>query len=102
MAQGDDNIRKILKKINDKFNIKINLLNNKINKKENKLNFFKGTFSNQDYLSPSYINISNPKFIEIDNTYYSTLIITNYFREQTDLILKSIIDTNINLNISFF
>ena len=26
MAQGDDNIRKILKKINDKFNIKINLL----------------------------------------------------------------------------
>ncbi len=34
--------------------------------------------------------------------YYSTLIITNYFREQTDLILKSLIDTNINLNISIF
>ncbi len=44
----------------------------------------------------------NPKYIEIDNNYYSTLIIVNYFREQTELILKSIIDTNINLNISIF
>ncbi len=46
--------------------------------------------------------MSNPKYIEIDNNYYSTLIIVNYFREQTELILKSIIDTNINLNISIF
>ena len=44
----------------------------------------------------------NPKYIEIDNHYYSTLIIVNYLREQTELILKSIIDTNINLNISIF
>jgi hypothetical protein len=100
MAQGDDNIHKILKRIRANLKEKINLLNNKISKKENKPEFFQGTFSSKDYLSPSYINISNPKFIEIDNTYYSTLIITNYFREQTDLILKSIIDTNINLNIS--
>ena len=34
--------------------------------------------------------------------YYSTLIITNYFREQNDLLLKSLIDANINLNISIF
>ena len=102
MAQGDDNIHKILKRIRANLKEKINLLNNKISKKENKPEFFQGTFSSKDYLSPSYINISNPKFIEIDNTYYSTLIITNYFREQTDLILKSIIDTNINLNISIF
>ena len=61
-----------------------------------------GVFSQKDFLSPSYINLSNPKYIEIDNTYYSTLIIVNYFREQMDLILKSIIDTNINLNISIF
>ncbi len=65
------------------------------------MDFLKGTFSDKDYLSPSYINIS-PKYIEIDNIYYSTLIITNYFREQTELILKTIIDTNINLNISIF
>ena len=56
----------------------------------------------KDFISPSYINLNNPKFLEIDNYFYSGIIITNYFREQTDLILKSIIDTNINLDISIF
>ena len=59
-------------------------------------------FSDIDNISPSYINLKNPKFIEIDNNYYSGLLIVNYFREQNDLILKSIIDTNINVNISLF
>lgn len=38
----------------------------------------------------------------MDGIYYSTLIITDYSRENFDLLLKSIIDTNININISFF
>ena len=42
----------------------------------------------------------NPKYLEIDNVFYSTLIIINYNREQDDLILKDIDDSNINLNIS--
>lgn len=42
----------------------------------------------------------NPKYLEIDNVFYSTLIIINYNREQDDLILKDIVDFNINLNIS--
>lgn len=42
----------------------------------------------------------SPKYLEIDNIFYSTLIIINYNREQEDLILKDIIDSNINLNIS--
>ena len=67
-----------------------------------KLEFLEGIYGEKDYLSPAYINLTNPKYIEIDSAYYTTLIITNYFREQTDLILKSIIDTNINLNISIF
>ena len=53
-------------------------------------------------MSPSYINLINPKYIEIDGIYYSTLIITDYGRENIDLILKNIIDTNININISLF
>ena len=61
-----------------------------------------GTFSDIDYISPSYVNLLNPKFIEIDNNYYSSILLTNYFREQNDLILKSIIDTNIDINISIF
>lgn len=64
--------------------------------------FFSGVITQKDEIAPSYINLINPKYIEIDNNYYSTLIIVNYFREQTELILKSIIDTNINLNISIF
>lgn len=34
--------------------------------------------------------------------YYSSLLIINYYREQNELLLKSIIDSNINSNISIF
>ena len=46
--------------------------------------------------------MQNPKYLEIDNLYYSTLIVVNYYREQTDLLLKNLIETNINMNISIF
>ena len=61
-----------------------------------------GVYSEKDYLSPSYINLANPKYTEVDGIYYSTLIISDYGRENFDLVLKNIIDTNINLNISIF
>lgn len=56
----------------------------------------------KDNISPSYINLSNPKYIEIDNIFYSTLLVINYNREYEDLILKNIIDSNLNVNISIF
>ena len=56
----------------------------------------------QDKLSPSYINLKNPKYIEIDNMFYGGLIVVNYYREQEELILKSLIETNINMNVSIF
>ena len=83
-------------------NLKNNNKKNKTENVNNKLNFFEGGFNNIDYLSPSYINLSNPRYIEIDNNFYSSILIVNYFREQTELILKSIIDTNIDINISIF
>ena len=46
--------------------------------------------------------MENPKFIEIDNLYYGGLIIVNYYREQTDILLKTLIETNINMNLSIF
>ncbi len=46
--------------------------------------------------------MQNPKYFEIDNLYYSSLIVVNYYREQTDLLLKNLIETNINMNISIF
>lgn len=66
------------------------------------LEIYKGIFQEKDYISPSYINITNPKYIEIDEVYYSSLLIVDYYREQNDLILKNLIDTNINMNISMF
>ena len=62
----------------------------------------KGVYSEKDFIAPSYINFSNPKYVEIDGILFSTLIIVDYGRENYDLLLKNIIDTNINLNISIF
>lgn len=82
------------------------MINNKIkkiiNKKNEEANFFSGVISEKDKISPSYINMQNPKFIEINNLFYSGLIIVDYYREQNDLILKNLIETNINMNISIF
>ena len=69
--------------------------------KENNV-VLKGTFNTKDFIAPSYINLSNPKYIEINNVYFSGLIIVNYSREQCDLILKDVIDSNLNINISIF
>ena len=74
--------------------------NTKIIKKDN--SFLAGTIDDKGTIMPSYINLQNPKYIEIDNLYYSGLIVTNYYREQTDIILKTLIETNINMNISIF
>ena len=59
-------------------------------------------FTKKDEISPAYINTRNPKNIEIDGIYYSEIIIVNYNRENIELILKKIIDSNINMNISIF
>ena len=72
------------------------------NKKEIRDNFFEGAREEKDKIAPAYINMQNPKYLEIDNLYYSGLIVVDYYREQTDIILKSLIETNINMNISIF
>ena len=80
----------------------INNIINKIKKEKNNIKIKEGFFQDKDFFSPTYINLNNPKFLEIDNYFYSGIIITNYFRENNDLILKSLLDTNINMNISIF
>ena len=61
-----------------------------------------GTIQDKDIIASSYVNTTNPRYIEIDGVYYSGLIISNYYRNYSDLILKKLIDTNINMNISIF
>ena len=65
-------------------------------------NFYDGTTNVKDDIAPAYINLSNPKYIEIDNFFYGGLIVTNYYREQNDILLKTLLNTNINMNISIF
>ena len=74
----------------------------KIKSNKNKLDFYSGTINEKDLIAPAYINLQNPKCIEIDNLYYGGLIVVNYYREQDDILLKSLIETNINMNISIF
>ncbi len=74
----------------------------KILKKQNNITYKNGLFKEIDEISPSYINLKNPKYIEMEETYYSGIIIANYYREYNELILKKLIDTNINMNISIF
>ena len=74
----------------------------KNNNQNNKLEFLEGAVDDKDLISPSYINLQNPKYLEIDNLYYSGLIVVNYYREQDDIILKLLIETNLNMNISIF
>jgi len=72
------------------------------NVKEDINSIYEGSISLKDKISPYYINIKNPKYLEINNIYYGGLLVTNYNREHTDLILKNLIDSNINVNISIF
>ena len=103
-------IKNFLKTKKEIINKKIKILKNKIKNKiinniknkNNKNIFFKGIFKNTDFIFPSYINFNNPNFIEIDNIFYSGIIIVNYYREQTELLLKNLIENNSNINISIF
>ncbi len=77
-----------------------NLFSKEVEK--NDVNFIDGSVNIKDEIAPSYINIKNPKYIEIDNLFFSGLIVVNYYREQSDILLKTLLDTNINMNISIF
>ena len=83
-------------------NNKIIKVNKKIINKINNKKINSGFFSEKDFISPTYINLKNPKYLEIDEYFYSGIIIVNYYREYNELILKSLIETNINMNISMF
>ena len=66
------------------------------------IDFFNGSLFTKDKIAPSYLTNLNPKYLEIDNSYYSGLIVTDYYREYSDIILKVIIESNINVLLSMF
>jgi len=80
-----------------------NIFKNKLIKnKENSWEIYEGGIKSEDEISPTYINLNNPRYIEIDEIYYSGIIISNYNREYQELILKNLINSNLNINISIF
>ena len=56
----------------------------------------------KDKIASGYIDKTNPKYIKFDNMYYSGIIIIDYFKEYTDILLKNLIDSNLNIIISMF
>ena len=85
-------------------NKKENKMKNKASIKENNgaWEIYEGSIKEKDEIAPTYINLNNPKYIEIDETYYSGIIINNYNREYENIILKDLINSNLNINISMF
>lgn len=71
-------------------------------KLESEWEIYQGSIQNKDQMCPTYIDFQNPKYLEIDGTFLSGIIITNYNREYEEIILKKIIDSNLNCNISIF
>ena len=104
----NNNKNNILKINNNSKNLNIKNKNlykkffNIIKLKNKNIKLKEGFFSDKDFFLLTYINLNNPKFLEIDDYFYSGIIIVNYYRENNDLILKSILETNINMNISIF
>ena len=52
--------------------------------------------------NPLYINLTNPKYIEIDGMFFSSLLIINYNRIFQELIFKNILEINENILISIY
>ena len=67
-----------------------NKIKNKLIKKENNNSWqiYEGAIKEEDEIAPTYINLKNPKYIEIDEIFYSGIIISNYNREYEDKIIN--------------
>lgn len=61
-----------------------------------------GEVSKMDEIFPTYIDFKNPKYVDIDGKYISSLIVVDYSREMDGCFLNKIISTDIDLQISMF
>lgn len=55
-----------------------------------------------DKICSSYIDFNNPKYVEIDEIYYASLLVINYAREMEALFLNKILSLDIDTQVSLF
>lgn len=55
-----------------------------------------------DKITPSYVDITNPKYIVIDDYYISSLLIVDYSKEMQSVFFKSLISVDLETCISMF
>ena len=51
-------------------------------------------------LKPTYISLKNPKYLEVDNKYISTLLVVDYEKEAIDIIFKELINSDLNIRMN--
>ena len=64
--------------------------------------FIRGIFTFKDSISPSYVNLKNPRYLEMDGLYYSGFLIVNYLIKNKDLLFNNLIDSNEDIFFSIF
>ena len=60
------------------------------------------TLDAADNICSSYMDLSNPKYIIIDDLYFSSLIVINYSHEMEPLFLDRILSLDVNANLSMY
>ena len=61
-----------------------------------------GILTNMDKLSPGYINLKNPKYLEKDGEYFSGVMVYDYPREINNLIFNNLLKYKDKMRISIF
>lgn len=64
------------------------------------MELLKGAKSNIDSICPTYIDLSNPKYIEIDGKYVTTFLVVDYNNVFEDIIFKNIIQEEISMQMN--
>ena len=64
--------------------------------------FYDGVLDTKDKIAPTYVSNKNPKYLEIDGKYYGGILVVDYIREFGDILLKNIMNMDLNMNISIF
>ena len=55
-----------------------------------------------DSISPSYVDVTNPKYMIIDDTYVASLLVVDYNKEMDTVFLKQCVSLDIDLHLSMF